>query len=516
MSLTTRRRSGRSRRRAASVSTMGRLRDLRVRSRDFDVAALSPRIASAVFLVAGILGLCVNALTPAAAGATAVPAGLAAVGFGLVGVFAPWPRWDRRAQLAIPFAAFTIIAAGGLHGDVAGAFLAILSLPFVFVGFTQHRGTALAIAPFAALALVIGGRFHFTPLVIAALVFALPVSVFVGEAIAQVERRRARAERRIGRLLEAVRLLAAVPDEATGAVLVASLVSELLEADAVAVYLADRPGSGAFRNRASFGHPAVADAAPLVIDAKADPEPLRSTAATFVPDASSTPLLDAPGAAGRLRSAALLPLPGDDDQALGVVVAMWGAGLQRLSHNARQAAELLSAEAGHMFQRLQETAALAHDAETDPLTELANRRTFARALETLRGGDAVVIVDLDHFKSVNDRFGHQVGDRTLRTLARCLQRATRQVDCVARYGGEEFALVLPNSGAKGAQAVLDRVRSSWAAGGAVTTFSAGISVHEPDDDPHQTLRRADAALYCAKETGRDRDVLAPFGADVTM
>jgi PleD family two-component response regulator len=76
--------------------------------------------------------------------------------------------------------------------------------------------------------------------------------------------------------------------------------------------------------------------------------------------------------------------------------------------------------------------------------------------------------------------------------------------------------VLPNSGAKGAQAVLDRVRSSWAAGGAVTTFSAGISVHEPDDDPHQTLQRSDAALYSAKETGRDRDVLAPFGADLTM
>ena len=240
-----------------------------VRWRDFDVAALSPRIASAVFLVAGILGLCVNALTPRRGRRhRRCPRRWPRSGSASPASFAPWPRWDRRAQLAIPFAAFTIIAAGGLHGDVAGAFLAILSLPFVFVGFTQRRGTALALAPFAALALVIGGRFHFTPLVIAALVFALPVSVFVGEAIAQVERRRARAERRIGRLLEAVRLLAAVPDEATGAVLVASLVSELLEADAVAVYLADRPGSGTFRNRASFGHPAVADAAPLVIDAK--------------------------------------------------------------------------------------------------------------------------------------------------------------------------------------------------------------------------------------------------------
>src|SRR5512132_3707883 len=101
MSLTTRRRTGRSRRRPASGPTVGRLRDLRLRWRDFDAGALSPRIASAVFLVAGILGLCVNALTPpAAAGGTAIPAVVAAVGFGIIGVVAPWPRWDRRAQLA--------------------------------------------------------------------------------------------------------------------------------------------------------------------------------------------------------------------------------------------------------------------------------------------------------------------------------------------------------------------------------------------------------------------------------
>ena len=128
----------------------------------------------------------------------------------------------------------------------------------------------------------------------------------------------------------------------------------------------------------------------------------------------------------------------------------------------------------------------------------------------------MVIVDLDHFKSVNDRFGHQLGDRTLRTLAACLRHATRQVDCVARYGGEEFAMVLPAAGAEGAQAALERVRRNWSVRGAVTTFSSGIAVHEPGDDSHTTLRRADAALYNAKEQGRNQDVLSRARAEIAL
>ena len=161
-----------------------------------------------------------------------------------------------------------------------------------------------------------------------------------------------------------------------------------------------------------------------------------------------------------------------------------------------------------MFQRVQDTAALARAAGTDPLTELANRRTFARALGTLQPRDALVIVDLDHFKSVNDRFGHQVGDETLRTLARCLQSVTRQVDCVARYGGEEFALVLPEAELSGAESVLTRARTTWHALEPTTSFSSGIAMREENESPRETLRRADAALYEAKQSGRDRDVVA--------
>ena len=485
-----------------------------VSAKVFDGEALAPRLAAVVFLVAGLLGLGANVLLPTATvGEDIVPSAVAAVLLGAVGLAVPWASVDRRAQLLIPVSAFTILAVGGLHGPVAGPFLAILPLPFVFVGFTQPRGTALAIAPCCALALLAAGRFELTPALVAALVFALPVSVLVCEAIALVEGRRAIAARQLGRLLDAVRLLAAVDDEHIGAHLVASLATDLLDADAAAVYLPDSRRTAVYRNRAAAGHPAVADAAPLVLDRKLDPDHLRA-GTTFFADASLARSLEAPGAAGRLRSAAIVPLPGADTQPVGIVVAIWGRSMRSLTRRGRQAADLLAQEAGHLFTRLQERAELTHDAETDPLTELANRRTFARALETLQPGDAVVIVDLDHFKRVNDRFGHEVGDRTLRALARCLQSATRQVDCVARFGGEEFALVLPGAGATGADAALQRVRSGWTSTGAVTTFSAGVAVHETDAD--ETLRRADAALYRAKESGRDCDVFAPAATEVTL
>ncbi|HVJ97185.1 MAG TPA: GGDEF domain-containing protein, partial [Acidimicrobiia bacterium] len=130
---------------------------------------------------------------------------------------------------------------------------------------------------------------------------------------------------------------------------------------------------------------------------------------------------------------------------------------------------------------------------------------------------ALVIVDLDHFKRVNDRYGHQAGDAALRTLAGCLRETARQVDCVARYGGEEFALILPEAGALGAHALLARVRDAWSAERPLTTFSAGVAVHDGDVEPRETLRRADAALYEAKEAGRDRDVYAPETLiDVTL
>jgi diguanylate cyclase (GGDEF)-like protein len=492
------------------ILSTGRTRTARPRRdwRELDPYLLGPSVAATVFLLGGLLALTVGALLDVFDGSrVGMAAALAATAIGAIGLLLPWDQWDRRMQLLFPISGLVLLAIGGVSPTGPfPAYLAILPLPFVFVGFTQRPGMSLALAPLTGMLLLSASGFDWNGTLLATLMFAVPMSVLVGEAIAQAQLHRHYAEVHLERLLHAVRVLAHVNDERTGARLVASLATELLNADAVAVLLADRPRSTRYLNRAWFGHPALADAAPLLVDALAAQPALRPGAMRFVADPARDPMLAATHK--RVRAAALLPLPGPGGVPLGVAIAMWATPRRGLPAAARQAAELLSQEAGRMFQRIQQTAALARDAETDPLTELANRRTFSRALSTLQPGDAVVIVDLDHFKSVNDQFGHQVGDETLRALARCLRDVTRQVDCVARYGGEEFALVLPEAQIDGARKAMTRARATWNALEPITSFSAGIAVRDDEESPRETLRRADAALYEAKEAGRNRDVVA--------
>ena len=151
-------------------------------------------------------------------------------------------------------------------------------------------------------------------------------------------------------------------------------------------------------------------------------------------------------------------------------------------------------------------------ARTDPLTMLHNRRVFdeqlqrelARALRFKREM-CLVIIDLDLFKQVNDKHGHQAGDDALRATARILTAHTRTVDTVARIGGEEFALVFPETTLEDALSVTDRLRRSQETDGLHTTFSAGIAAcprHAVSEE--ELFKAADRALYQAKEKGRNR------------
>jgi len=161
---------------------------------------------------------------------------------------------------------------------------------------------------------------------------------------------------------------------------------------------------------------------------------------------------------------------------------------------------------------------LALAAATDPLTGLPNRRVFDAALERLvESGQAgcVAIFDLDHFKSINDRFGHDGGDRVLNAFAATARRLVRDDDVVARLGGEEFGILLPGATRDQATAVCERLRAAVGAQPvplgeetARVTASAGLAATRPGIDAGELLRAADAALYRAKADGRDRLRLA--------
>lgn len=165
---------------------------------------------------------------------------------------------------------------------------------------------------------------------------------------------------------------------------------------------------------------------------------------------------------------------------------------------------------------LEEAAALLERASvTDDLTGLGNRRRANTLLDSITPGDALVLLDLDHFKAVNDSRGHTEGDRVLMALGSYLLESVREADCVARFGGEEFLILLRGAG-RGAGEIVERLVDGWRASGCGVTLSGGIAVHVAGCGPSTTLKRADRMLYQAKADGRDRVVTGlPVGSPST-
>ncbi len=164
---------------------------------------------------------------------------------------------------------------------------------------------------------------------------------------------------------------------------------------------------------------------------------------------------------------------------------------------------------------------------TDELTGLANRRHGTQRLKEEMGrslryerGLAVCLLDVDHFKKVNDTHGHQAGDEVLVEVAARLTAVTRDSDCVIRWGGEEFLVVFPETDVEEAAGIVGRFRMEMSgtpiavldgSEEIVVTISGGVAEHEEGDTLEGLVARADAALYKAKETGRNRLLLAQAG-----
>ena len=173
---------------------------------------------------------------------------------------------------------------------------------------------------------------------------------------------------------------------------------------------------------------------------------------------------------------------------------------------------------------------IARLAESDDLTGLLNRRAMAemmrsemRTQKSTPGQICVALIDIDFFKSVNDKFGHQAGDEVLRIFAKVGKSSLRAGDMFARWGGEEFLLMLPDVTVAQAVECLERVRALLAntsfdaiSPGLRVTVSSGVTDFHPEDTLETTVERADQAMYRAKQLGRDRVVLGKLRSNSVM
>jgi diguanylate cyclase len=196
--------------------------------------------------------------------------------------------------------------------------------------------------------------------------------------------------------------------------------------------------------------------------------------------------------------------------------------MQALQAGEHERAQMLEVTNRHLLKALAERddmadrlALLTH---TDALTGLLNRRTFfARAaLEIQRiqrraAPLSVIVLDIDHFQRINDRYGNAVGDEAIRQLAGCMRQTLREVDVMARFSGEEFVALLPKTGLVPATAVAERLREAIAALGVISpagpipvTATLGVAEWLPGETIEATLLKADTVLHEARHGGRDQ------------
>ncbi|HEX6510623.1 MAG TPA: GAF domain-containing protein [Chloroflexota bacterium] len=227
-----------------------------------------------------------------------------------------------------------------------------------------------------------------------------------------------------------------------------------------------------------------------------------------------------PGSPEQVESLLCAPLL-SEGQVRGVLT-LTKLGSDQFDENALRLLEIIAAQTAIAFDRARLYAVLHTEARTDPLTQLANRRSLIERLEqecsrARRSGEdvACLMLDIDTFKAVNDRFGHDAGDQVLRELARLLRRELRAEDLIARYGGEEFCVLATDLGQEEAVRLGERIRRLVVTsvlpaevGVRRITVSVGISLFRIGDRGEELVTRADQALYQVKARGGNAVCLA--------
>ena len=341
-------------------------------------------------------------------------------------------------------------------------------------------------------------------------------TIIAGQATVRKEAARSAV---LSRFTEVTALLDADRDVAE-ATLVA--LRQLVGPDAAVIHIANRSRDRAMPEVSQGDAPTEV----LTLHAMASCPGVRRGAPYITADVTEELVVRCPVFAVETGTVACLPLV-VAGESVGVVHLHWQA-VNALPLEARGATERIVEHSALAIGNRRLVKALQGMAATDGRTGLPNSRAFDDALEaTLRTriGDervAVLFLDLDHFKALNDAHGHPAGDEALRTFAGILRASVRENDIAARYGGEEFAVLLPATDAETARTVAERIRARTEAtiatlGPGVTarmTVSIGIAVAPLDGlDAIGLLRTADVALYAAKQGGRNRVVASPAAGE---
>jgi diguanylate cyclase len=210
-----------------------------------------------------------------------------------------------------------------------------------------------------------------------------------------------------------------------------------------------------------------------------------------------------------------------DGEGLRGVIEALVQGAKQMELNNKKLETRLSASRQEIEQLQQNLEVVRSESLTDPLTTLSNRKFFDQELEKAVAAArkkneplALLMSDVDHFKSFNDKYGHLTGDQVLRLVAISMKQNVKGQDIAARYGGEEFAVALPNTNLEAAATVAEHIRSAVMTKELMKrssgerlgriTISIGVALLRPDDTAQSLIERADACLYGAKRNGRNR------------
>jgi diguanylate cyclase (GGDEF)-like protein len=390
-----------------------------------------------------------------------------------IALLIPWDRLPRRASGVLAVVGLGLLLASGEWTGYAAtdqarvAYPAFFLLIFGWLGLTQPRGTSAMFAPVAALgcAWLTWSTPHVT-VSLAGLLIAIVTSVLISEIMAWAMARSRRHADDLGTLVSASSELREVLSLAEGADLAAGAAKSVLHADRVELLLLE---SGAVPSERL---------APA----------LRSRVAAAIET----------GAAKGDRTGLAIPLVGPS----GVIAVLLAFGISS-DPVTDQIVRLLGSEFGGRLEQLRLLEALGEQTLRDALTGVGSRRRADALVAGLQAGDSLLLIDVDHFKDVNDTHGHFGGDRLLERLGGHLRGGLRDHDAIARYGGDEFVVRLhANDG--DAEEIARRLLDTWLAVGDVPTFSVGVAHHDTDGDPQVTFAEADRALYASKREGRAR------------